>query len=383
MFWATSQLFSGKKQSQREKKVFMMTNNSDPTPNDEDGMSLASTRYKDLIENDISFFLLPLSDSFDIQGFYKNYIREEISEDEIKIYNGTDNLKNAISTFDNRARIVFKGPLILGDGLVCGIKGCYRIIESKKPSPCYLEEKTNQEIETLTTYCSGETGGVLKKEEISFAFDYGGVKAVFSKEEIGKMKNFGEPRLVLYGFYPKSWLKLKYNLKHSVFLFPDEEEYMGSSCLISNLIDVMMERNVIAIALLVASPRSTPRFLALLPSQPNSQEQQDSVSVGFNGIFLPYKEDVRVIDSEIAPLGKPAAENLTCSIKSIIESLTIPNFSSKPFPNPELSLFYAGLVSMAQELDEMEQVQDQTRPNFDWINKEAGSHIKNCNQVID
>lgn len=381
VFWATSQLLSGKKQIQRSRKVFMMTSNSDPSPNDHDACSLAATRYKDLKENDISLFLFPLISSFNIEAFYKKYLDENLLEEDIKIYEGGAELIKAISTFESRARTVFKVPFILGNGLVCGIKGCYKIIDAKKPSPCYLEEKTNQEVEILTTYNNAETGGILKKDEISYSFDYGGVKAVFSKKEIDQMKYFGDPRLVLLGFYPISWLKLKYNLKHSVFLFPNEESYTGSSCLLSNLADVMMEKNVLAITALISSPRATPRLLALLPSVPLSEQEEETVSLGFHGIYLPFKEDVRTIDSTVAPLGKVAAKEITSSMKSIVESLTLPDFSPESYSNPELSLFYAGLVSMAQELDEMETVNDDTRANLPWINREAGNHIKNCNQV--
>lgn len=380
LFWATSQLLTGKTQSQRSKKVFMMTSNSDPSPNDQDDGVLAKTRYKDMLENDISFFLLPLKNSFNTELFYQKYLGEEIMDDDVRIYDRNELIK-AISTFESRARVVLKVPFILGDGLVCGINGCYKIIESKKPSPCYLEEKTNQEVETLTTYCSAETGGTLKKEEISYSYEYGGVKAVFTKEEIQKMKNFGEPRLVLLGFHPVSWLKFKYNVKHSIFLFPNEEEYYGSSCLLANLADVMCEKNVIAIAALVSSPTSTPRYLALLPSVPAQENQVDTVDIGFNGIFLPFKDDLRIVDSSVAPLGKQAAEEVTSSIKCIIESLTIPKFTCESVSNPELSLFYAGLVSMARELDEMEQVQDEIRPNFEWIDQEAGQYIRICNKV--
>jgi ATP-dependent DNA helicase 2 subunit 1 len=300
-------------------------------------------------------------------------------EEDIKIYKETNELIKAISTFESRARTVFKVPFILGNGLICGIKGCYRIIEAKKPSHFYLEEKTNQEVETITTYSNAETGGILKKEEISYSFEYGGVKAVFSKDEIQKMKYFGDPALVLHGFYPVSWLKLKYNLKHSIFLFPNEEAYTGSCCLLSNLADVMREKNVLAIAALISSPKAAPRFLALLPSVPLNEDQEDCP--GFHGIYLPYKEDVRTIDSNLAPVGKVAAKEITSSMKSIVDSLTLPDFSCEAYSNPELSLFYAGLVSMAQELDEMDQVNDDILPNLEWINREAGSQIRSCNQV--
>lgn len=360
----------------------MMTANSDPSPNDQDDGLLAATRYKDMLENDISFFLLPLIDSFDMEVFYQKYLGEESLEDTIQIYEGHEELIRAISTFESRARIVFKVPFILGNELVCGVKGSYKIIESKKPSPCYLEEKTNQEVETMTTYCNAETGGILKKEEISYAFEYGGVKAVFSKDEILKMKNFGDPRLVLLGFHPTTWLKFKYNVKHSVFLFPNEEEYSGSSCILANLADVMLEKKVIGIAVLVSSPRATPRFLALLPTVPATEDEADAVAVGFNGIYLPFKEDLRIIDSSVAPLGKPGSEDMTSLMKSIVESLTLPNFSCESISNPELSLFYAGLISMAQELDEMDNVRDEITPDFEWINREAGDMIKICNKVI-
>ena len=144
----------------------------------------------------------------------------------------------------------------------------------------------------------------------------------------------------------------------------------------------MYEKNVLAIAVLVPTTKTCPRFLALLPSRPKTRDDV-SIPVGFNGIFLPYKDDARIIDSEIAPIGKPASEDLISPIKSIIESLTLRNFSIGTVSNPELSLFYTGLMSMARELDEMPTIVDETSQDLDWVNREAGANIGLFNEVMD
>jgi ATP-dependent DNA helicase 2 subunit 1 len=50
------------------------------------------------------------------------------------------------------------------------------------------------------------------------------LKAVFTPEEIAKIKEFGNPGLRLIGFKTYSAFEAKshYNLKHSVFVYADE-----------------------------------------------------------------------------------------------------------------------------------------------------------------
>jgi hypothetical protein len=72
-------------------------------------------------------------------------------------------------------------------------------------------------------------------DDIRYYHEYGGEKVFFTKQEISSQKTLGmEPGifssteqtdvlgLTLLGFQPRSFLKVYHNVKHSVFLFPDD-----------------------------------------------------------------------------------------------------------------------------------------------------------------
>ena len=66
------------------------------------------------------------------------------------------------------------------------------------------------------------------------------------------------------------------------------------------------------------------------------------------------------------------------SMKSIIDRLKLPTFL---YSNPELARFQAGLRSVALDLDEMEDVKDETLPDLAWIQKTAGDELRVLNAV--
>ena len=57
---------------------------------------------------------------------------------------------------------------------------------------------------------------------------YGGERVYFDKEEIRQIKTqFGDPGLKLLGFKDQSRLKPYHHVKHSSFLYPDDESIQG------------------------------------------------------------------------------------------------------------------------------------------------------------
>ena len=214
------------------------------------------------------------------------------------------------------------------------------------------------------------------------AYMYGGEQAVFETKEVDKMKYFGDPGLVLLGFKPRETLKFKLNLRNACFITPNEEQYTGSTCLLSNLAQVMIDKGQIGIARLIALKRSLPRLVAILPQVPSLTSLSSSTTattpLGFHLIYLPYADDIRHIDSDLAPVGKLVSPDLIQDMKDVIDLLTIDAFIK---PNPELGRFYAGLRSVALDLDEMEVVEDEAKPDNAWVQTKAGDELRRVNEV--
>ena len=61
------------------------------------------------------------------------------------------------------------------------------------------------------------------------------------------IKKFDKVGMTLMGFKPKSYLKTYHNVKHSMFVYPDEKKVVGSSQCSDALITEMIRKEKIAI----------------------------------------------------------------------------------------------------------------------------------------
>jgi ATP-dependent DNA helicase 2 subunit 1 len=61
------------------------------------------------------------------------------------------------------------------------------------------------------------------------------------------IKKFDKVGMTLMGFKPKSYLKTYHNVKHSMFVYPDEKKVAGSSQCSDALIKEMQRKEKIAI----------------------------------------------------------------------------------------------------------------------------------------
>jgi ATP-dependent DNA helicase 2 subunit 1 len=188
------------------------------------------------------------------------------------------------------------------------------------------------------------------------------------------MKAFGEPSLLLLGFKPISSLKFKHNVEASLFITPKDRKLKGSSEVFAELVTSLHEQRKVAICKLIARKTSILRLVALIP-----QLSQKTMPLGFQLIYLPFADDIRHFDDDIAPITVKAntADSMITCMDAIIDSLALPTLNI--VSNPELSKFKAGLDSVALDLDDMEVIVDETLPNLDWIQDVAGDLIAQLN----
>jgi ATP-dependent DNA helicase 2 subunit 1 len=79
-----------------------------------------------------------------------------------------------------------------------------------------------------------DTARTVEKGEIK-AYKFGGEQVVFAPEEIGSLRYFGDPVIRIIGFKPMSMLPVWASLKQSTFIYPSEEDYVGSMRVFSAL----------------------------------------------------------------------------------------------------------------------------------------------------
>jgi len=78
-------------------------------------------------------------------------------------------------------------------------------------------------------------------------YPLGSEKIKITNDEMNRIKKFDKVGMTLMGFKPKTYLKVYHNVKHSVFVYPDESRVQGSSQCMDALIAEMKRKDKIAL----------------------------------------------------------------------------------------------------------------------------------------
>jgi ATP-dependent DNA helicase 2 subunit 1 len=116
----------------------------------------------------------------------------------------------------------------------------------------------------MTKYVCVENNTELYEKDIGYYIPLGEKKVEFTKEEINRIKDFGEPSLVLIGFKPQDRLKVYHNIRPPYFIYPDDERVENSSKFFDGLIESMLKLKKVAIARFIPRNKSKVRFVALV-----------------------------------------------------------------------------------------------------------------------
>ena len=119
-----------------------------------------------------------------------------------------------------------------------------------------------------------DTARTVEKAEIRKAFKFGGETVSFSEEEMAKIRNFGEPVLRIIGFKPMSMLPIWANFKHNTFIYPSEEEFIGSTRVFSALQQKLAEDNKFGLAWFIPRRNAVPTLAAVMPGRERSTRER-------------------------------------------------------------------------------------------------------------
>ena len=206
---------------------------------------------------------------------------------------------------------------------------------------------------------------------------YGGAKPVFTREQLKDLKFLCEAGVQLLGFRPRSSMQPYHNVKHANFLVPADDVVKGSCTLFLSLLKAMQQRDVVAIANVVARRASQPRLAVLVPSaapapaSPGSGGGAVQEPTGLHVVWLPFVDDMRelnVVGDAAAAAAAAAAdaggggegegegptdegptdeEVEVC--RRMVRRLEQPGFRCEQHPNPGLQKHYQNLQMIALE----------------------------------
>jgi len=252
---------------------------------------------------------------------------------------------------------------------------------ASKPRQLYVDPESKRPLKAETRFIADLTGAVVDPDvlagEIMTYAEFNGLHVPVTKEDISEIRKLWEEsyskenpgitgHLQLLGFQGKSSIiRPDHCIGHSVFLYPHEARIEGSSELAAGLIEVMSEKNFVAIARAVPRANASMNLVALLP-QPELLDEETGellLSPGFHMMRLPFADDIRDLtfpNSNVAHVMKSheAQEQIRLTqveeAKRIITVMTEPNWDPEMLDNPSLRACFTTLENLALGLTAQE-----------------------------
>ncbi|KIM53000.1 hypothetical protein SCLCIDRAFT_18053 [Scleroderma citrinum Foug A] len=401
------------------KRVFLITDDDNPNPSNTKLLTSARTTLIDLTQSGCQiepFFVSTPEKPFDVTKFYSSVLPSNVVgneqedtgvlPDSISITR-MDDLLEQMRFHEQPKRALFSIPLELGKGFTIGVKGYGLVTEQRKGSHKYFVDLGNrlEAVTSRTAYIDEEKGAEVDRNKALFGMKLSGgadqltdsdnkiglgasrvVRAgrrpFYTAEEVQSFHTMGlEPGIQLLGFKSRKELSFEDNVKHSLFIYPDEPKYSGSKRTFSALLQKMLEKKKIGLARVLVRRNSSPVFCAMLPQAEKVEEGGWSEPAGFHLIVLPFADDIRA-----PPLEKEfrASSPSKDAAKVWIEKLLIKKgFEPDSYPNPSLAYHNAQLQASAfREEFDAESFEDLTRPKYDMIHKRAGNLLKEWKKAI-
>lgn len=354
VLFCANQIFQQKAANFSSRRLFIITDNDDPHAKNEKSRSQATVRAKDLYDLGVVIELFPISSldhSFNTKLFYDDIVYKASPSDPDAIaYNpasindphgsqlvagssdGISLLQSLLSTIASKVtpkRALFSAvPLELGPNLKISVKG-YLLYKHQKParsSYIFLGAERPQIVKGHAEQID-ESGGAVQKVEIRRAYTFGGEKVTFSDDEAKQLRNFGDPVIRIIGFKPMDRLPLWANVKNSTFLYPSEEDFVGSTRVYSALHRKLSKDNLFGLTWFIPRRNATPVMAALIPtlsaqvSDSNTNPAAVSASgapQGLHLIPLPFADDVRQNPPTIHETPLQAPDELVTAMRPII-----------------------------------------------------------------
>ncbi|KAL2755216.1 hypothetical protein ACRALDRAFT_1043874 [Sodiomyces alcalophilus JCM 7366] len=402
VFFCANQMFTTKAANFGSRRLFVVTDNDDPHPSDKSAKSAAAVRAKDLYDLGVTVELFPITQhdgSFDHSRFYDDVIyRDTTGEGNpdqargSKSGDGPTLFNSLISNINSKQtpkRALFSNlPLELAPDVRISVKG-YNVLHRQTPARnCYvwLDGEKPQLAMSETTRMAEDTARTIDTKEIKKAYKFGGEYVYFSPEEQKTVKDFGSPIIRIIGFKSRTSIPFWASVKKSTFLFPSEEDYVGSTRVFTALWRKLVRSRKIGIAWCILRTNANPVLCAVIPSQETSKEEEEGekdngapyLPPGMWLYPLPFADDLRdgPTGGDSAPIC--ASDDLVDKMRVIVQQLQLPKSIYDPmrYPNPALQWHYKILQALALGEEVPEKPGDSTAPKYRAMGKRAGGYLQ-------
>ncbi|KAJ5626721.1 hypothetical protein N7528_004148 [Penicillium herquei] len=405
VLFCANQIFTSRASNFLSRRLFIVTDNDNPHANNEQLRKASAVRARDLYDLGVTIELFPISrpdQEFDTSKYYYDIIyKAEPSDGEAPVYlqreskssaqgDGIELLNSLLSSINSRSvakRSLFsKIPLEIGPNLKISVNG-YLLLKRQQPArSCYvwLGGETPEIAQGTTTLVADDTAHTVEKSETRKAYKFGGGQISFTPDELTVLRDFGEPVIRIIGFKSLDSLPIWANVKHPTFIYPTEEDYIGSTRVFSALQQKLLKDNKLALVWFIPRKKAVPVLGAMIAGDEQVDENGiQKLPPGMWIIPLPFADDVRK-----NPPGAdftPAPEPLIDAMKEVLGQLQLPKGVYDPvkYPNPSLQWHYRILQAIALDEDLPEQPDDKTIPKYRQIDKRAGEYVLTWSAELD
>ncbi|KAH7630714.1 SPOC like C-terminal domain-containing protein [Sordaria sp. MPI-SDFR-AT-0083] len=400
MLFCANQVFTTNAANFGSRRLFIVTDNDDPHAGDKQAKSSAAVRAKDLYDLGIVIELFPISregKKFDLSKFYDDIIYRDPAAEvgelggpkTSKAGDGLTLLNSLISNINSKQtpkRSYFSNlPFELAPGLTISVKGYIPLNRQTPSRSCYVYEGEEQaqvvQSETAQVDFAART---VEKTELRKGYKFGGEHICFKPEELAELKQMGKKTLRIIGFKKRSKIPSWASVKKSLFIFPSEEQYVGSTRVFSALWQKLLKDDKVGIAWFVARENAHPVMVAIFPSGNPDDEESNTpyLPAGLWLYPLPFADDVRSVDHVTAP-ARPADE-LTDQMRQVIQNLQLPKamYDPRKYPNPSLQWHYKIVQAIALDEEMPESMEDLTLPKYRQIDKRVGGYLAEWKEML-
>lgn len=266
-------------------------------------------------------------------------------------------------------------PLEIGPGFKISVKGFVLFKRQEPARSCYiyLGSEKPQIATGRSVQVSDDTTTAVEKWKVRKAYKFGGEQVYFTPEEASQLKNFGDPVIRIVGFKPLSMLPIWASMKQAYFIYPSEDDYIGSTRVFSALYQKMQKDQLMALTWFIARRNAAPVIAALIPGADKFDEAGvQTLPQGLWIVQLPFADDIR----QNPPTNLVSADDeLIDSMRPVMQNLQIPKgiYDPMKYPNPALQWHYRILQALALDEDLPEVPEDKTKPKYKVINKRVVS----------
>lgn len=357
-----------------DKRMLMFTNEDDPFGTLKGVTKLDMTRTtlqraKDAQDLGISIELLPLSSpdrEFNMSLFFADMLGLEgdaladfVPSSIARLQDMKDQLRKRM--FKKRRYRTYN--LSIANGVSIQMSA-YALLRPTVPGNItWLDSTTNLPLKTERSLICADTGALMQEAPKQF-ISYRDRETKFSMEEISQIKRVSITQLCLLGFKPLNCLKDYHNLKPSTFLFPTDEEMIGSTKIFVALHRSMLRLRRFAVAFFGSSTH--PQLVALIAQDEIISAGGQVEPPGMHMIYLPYCDDIRNTEElhMDATFTTPrASDEEIKKATTLLKRVDLRDFSVCQFSNPALQKHYAVLQALALEEDEIPEIRDETLPD--------------------